>query len=136
MKITGSCHCGEISYAAELDPAKVGICHCTDCQKLSASAYRTIAVIPAADFSLLSGTPAEYVKTGDSGNRRIQAFCGTCGSGLYATNADGAPQMFNIRVGTCDQRADLTPRFECWTHSTLPWVDQLSNTKKFTGNPG
>ncbi len=40
MKITGECHCGAVAYEAEIDPVKVGICHCADCQALSASAYR------------------------------------------------------------------------------------------------
>ena len=64
MKITGECHCGSIAYEAEIDPAKVGICHCADCQTLSASAYRTVAIASAESFKLTknaggtSGTPA------------------------------------------------------------------------------
>ena len=40
MKIDGSCHCGAIRYEAEVDPGGVSICHCTDCQKLTGSAFR------------------------------------------------------------------------------------------------
>ena len=40
MKIEGGCHCGNITYRAEVDPNTVGICHCTDCQTLTGSAYR------------------------------------------------------------------------------------------------
>jgi hypothetical protein len=43
MKIDGRCHCGYITYQAEIDPEKVMICHCTDCQTLSGSAFRTVA---------------------------------------------------------------------------------------------
>ena len=35
MKVTGSCHCGQITYEAEVDPETVRVCHCTDCQKLT-----------------------------------------------------------------------------------------------------
>jgi hypothetical protein len=45
MKIDGACHCGRISYEAEIDPDDVTICHCTDCQTLSGSAFRI--VVPA-----------------------------------------------------------------------------------------
>ena len=41
MKIDGSCHCGFITYEAEIDPQKVGVCHCTDCQSLTGSAFTT-----------------------------------------------------------------------------------------------
>jgi hypothetical protein len=39
MKIDGGCHCGYITYEAEADPEKTTICHCTDCQRLSGSAF-------------------------------------------------------------------------------------------------
>ena len=34
MKVDGRCHCGSSPYEAEIDPEKVAICHCTDCQTL------------------------------------------------------------------------------------------------------
>ena len=40
MKITGACHCGAITIEGEADPEKVGICHCTDCQTGTGSAFR------------------------------------------------------------------------------------------------
>ena len=43
MKIEGACHCGYITYKAEMDPKHAGICHCADCQMLSGSAFRTLA---------------------------------------------------------------------------------------------
>lgn len=135
MKIDGACHCGDITYEAELDPNRVGICHCTDCQTLSASAFRTIAAVEGPSFKILTGTPREYVKTGDSGNRRVQAFCPNCGTGLYATNADGARPTYNVRVGTVRQRAQLAPRYEAWHGSAQPWFPDLPDTKKFTKSP-
>ena len=57
MKIDGGCHCGDITYEAEIDPETVGICHCTDCQALSASAFRTFVMAPEDDFRILSGDP-------------------------------------------------------------------------------
>ena len=49
MKIDGGCHCGYIAYEAEVDPEQTAICHCTDCQTLSGSSFRT--VVPAPDHS-------------------------------------------------------------------------------------
>ena len=80
MKIDGGCHCGSITYEAELDPEKVVICHCSDCQTLSGTAFRTVGIVPRADFKLLSGAPKDYVKTAESGRQRVQAFCPECGS--------------------------------------------------------
>ena len=135
MKISGECHCGEIAYEAELDLKKVGICHCSDCQSLSASAFRTLAVVAGDTFTLTRGTPKEYVKVGDSGNRRIQAFCANCGSGLYATDIGANPKAYNIRAGTVKMRRELVPQFECWRQSALPWLPENRHTKKFDQSP-
>ncbi len=126
MKINGSCHCGTITYEAELDPNKVGICHCSDCQSLSASAFRTIGVVDAGKFTLLTGEPTIYVKTGSSGNPREQAFCNQCGSAIYAAAAGPAPKVHNIRMGTVEQRGELPPQFEKWTQSAQDWMPAIN----------
>ncbi len=130
MKIDGSCHCGAITYAAELASEAVGICHCTDCQALSASAFRTIGVVRAGDFRLLTGAPKIYIKTGDSGNKREQAFCGNCGSGIYAASVEDDPKIHNIRMGTVRQRAQFSPQFQVWCRSAQPWLPAIDTPKK------
>jgi hypothetical protein len=129
MKVDGSCHCGAVTYEAELDPKAVGICHCTDCQTLSASAFRTIGVVQPDDFRLLSGTPKTYVKTGDSGNKREQAFCENCGSAIYASSVGDDPKAYNIRMGTVRQRDQLPPMFQVWCQSALSWLPAIDTPK-------
>ena len=63
MHVDGSCHCGSIRFEAEIDPKRVGICHCTDCQTFSGSAFRIGVMVPGDAFRLLDGTPAIYEKT-------------------------------------------------------------------------
>lgn len=128
MKITGSCHCGAISYEAEADPSAVTVCHCTDCQKLSGSAFRV--VIPAKREDLkLRGEPKTYVKTAESGRRRVQAFCGNCGTPIYSAEVT-KPRVFNLRVGTADQRADLPPKLQLWCRSALGWATRLETAAR------
>lgn len=131
MRITGECHCGELAFEAELDPEKVGICHCTDCQVTSASAFRTIAMVDAAGFRLTRGKPKTYVKTADSGNQRALTFCGTCGTALYSATTDPEPAVFNLRAGIIDQRQDLPPRYEIWCRSALPWLGPVAGTVRY-----
>lgn len=130
MKVDGECHCGDIAFEAEVDLASVGICHCKDCQVLSASVFRTIAIVPADLFRLIKGQPKEYIKISQSGNKRVQAFCANCGSGLYATDAD-KPKAYNIRVGATDQRHELIPKFEVWCQSALSWLPENGDTIKY-----
>jgi hypothetical protein len=62
MKIDGGCHCGRVTYEAEIDPDKTAICHCTDCQTLSGSAFRTVVFTRVGTFKLRSGELKIYVK--------------------------------------------------------------------------
>lgn len=124
MKVEGQCHCGQISFAAEIDPDSVGICHCTDCQTLSGSAYRVTVHTPAAEFALLTGTPRIYIKIAESGNKRAHAFCPNCGTPIYATDPH-QPRTYGIRVGTLKQRNELPPGRQIWCRSALGWAADL-----------
>lgn len=121
MKITGGCHCGAITYEAEIDPSTVAICHCTDCQTLSGSAFRVVVPAKREAVKLLTGEPRTYVKTGESGRKRAQTFCATCGTPIYSADVTN-PQMFTIRVGTAQQRANLPPKLQLWCRSALDWT--------------
>ena len=129
MKIDGACHCGEIRYEADVDPEKVALCNCTDCQTLSGSAFRVNVFVDDANLRFLSGEAVEYVKTGESGNKRVQAFCRSCGTGLYATSAGEGPRVYGLRVGTIRQRDQLVPRRQAWLRSRLQWLSKY--TSKF-----
>ncbi|MEX2650084.1 MAG: GFA family protein [Alphaproteobacteria bacterium] len=130
MKIDGSCHCGAIAYEAEIDPAEVYICHCTDCQTLSGSAFRTVVPTGPGKFKLLSGPLTTYVKTAESGNRRAQAFCPTCGTSIYSAPVGAGENTVVIRVGTIRQRDRLTPTKQYWFRSAQPWVTALGSVDK------
>jgi hypothetical protein len=119
MKIDGHCHCGRITFEAEVDPTAITICHCTDCQTLTGTAFRANVRAQAADFVLRSGTPKSYVKTAESGNKRRHAFCGDCGTPIYACAVDN-PQTYALRVCTITQRAAFSPRGR--SGSVLRWI--------------
>jgi hypothetical protein len=125
MKIDGGCHCGYITYEAEADPERVNICHCTDCQKLSGSAFRTGIRVASDSFRMISGEPTIYVKTAESGRKRAQAFCPRCGSPIYASRVGNAPTVYNIRLGTVRQRDQFVPKAQFWSRSQLHWLPSL-----------
>jgi hypothetical protein len=132
MRIDGSCHCGTITFTAEADPDKVSVCHCTDCQSSTGSAFRTNIPVPGPDFRLLSGEPTIYVKTtADSGNPRAQAFCPKCGSPIYSTTpGDGPKPSYMVRVGILRQRDQLRPKVQNWCRSAQPWVAELAGVRR------
>jgi hypothetical protein len=129
MKVDGQCHCGQIRYEAEIDADKVNVCHCTDCQILTGTAYRVSAPASAASLVFLAGVPKIYVKTADSGNKRAQAFCPNCGTPIYSADAQN-PQSYAMRVGTMSQRAVLPPKRQIWCSSALAWTSDIRGLRR------
>jgi hypothetical protein len=129
MKVDGACHCGRISFEAEIDSTVVVLCHCTDCQSLSGSPYRAV-VVARSERVALRGGPKVYVKTAESGNRLAQAFCPGCGSPIYGADPE-KPAVFNIRLGAIRQRRELgPPSRQIWCDSALPWAMDLASVPR------
>lgn len=132
MRIDGQCHCGHVTYEAEIDPDDVSICHCTDCQQLTGSAYRVTASTPRTSFRLTRAEPKLYVKIAENGRRRLQFFCPECGSPIYTTGTGEDAEEIGIRLGTINQRRELAPRSQIWCSSALPWIGDVG---KLPGRP-
>lgn len=127
MKIDGGCHCGALTFEAEVDPAQAAVCHCTDCQKMSGTAFRTVIRADEDNFTMLSGDPKIYIKTAESGAKRAMAFCENCGTQIYGTSVGDGPKIYGIRAGTVTQSAQLVPQHQIWTRSAQPWLGQLED---------
>ena len=127
MKVDGACQCGFITYETEIDPDSVRICHCTECQTFSGSAFRIATSVAEEDFKLLSGKPKIHIKTAESGNLREQVFCPECGTHIYATSIGDGPRNFGIRIATLHQRNELTPTRQIRYRSAQPWVKDIGS---------
>ena len=131
MKIDGGCSCGAIKIEGEADPEKTQICHCTDCQTSTGTAFRVSIPVAGTTFKM-TGQPNYYLKTtADSGKPRLQAFCGSCASPIYSTTAgEGVQPSYTVRVGILRQRDQLVPRRQNWFRSARSWVLKLDAVPK------
>jgi len=132
LKVDGGCHCGKISYAAEVNPDKVVICHCTDCQTISGAPYRANVPALVETFSM-AGEPNIYVKVGSSGARIATAFCGECGSPIYY-RTNRRPDVIDLYAGTLSDPSALVP--QCHVHAVeqLPWFEVLDDLPRYPGS--
>jgi len=125
MRIDGRCHCGQIAFEGEANPESVTICHCTDCQRLTGSAFRVFLHADSAHFAILSGRPKGYVKIAESGNRRRHTFCSDCGTPIFSCASEN-PSHYSLRIGTLSQRNTFEPQRQIWRRSALDWVNNIA----------
>ncbi len=104
MEVGGGCHCGAIRYRGTVDPEQVSICHCTDCQRLTGSAYRVTVLTPGDQIRITAGRPKAYVAA-DNGDRSVQHFSGNCGSPLFFSSETDPQLEWGLRWGSINQRA-------------------------------
>ena len=134
IEISGGCHCGHVRYTALVDTQKTRICHCQDCQILSGSAFRVNLPVSGDNFHLLIGELTLYYKNAASGARRAQCFCPLCGTQIYATSDEAEPSVYNLRVGTVDQRELLAPKRQQWKSSAVNWLNEIEDIKCYQFN--
>ena len=135
MDVDGACLCGHVAYRATVDPELCAVCHCTDCQTHSASAYGVVVHIVDDSFELLRGEMKTYVKTADSGTKRALTFCPECGTRIYAKTVGEGTSFWGLRIGTIRQRHDLRPRLQVFRRSALAWTEDLTELPGFDAMP-
>ena len=133
-QIAGGCLCGKVRYSASGDPAFAGVCHCTDCQKFTGSAFAAVVGVPKAALTV-QGELATYSKTGDTGKSTYRRFCPQCGSSVM-DEADALPDIVMVGVGTLDDASWVKPGMQIYCDSAQPWVHLGGNMQSFPKMPG
>jgi hypothetical protein len=88
----GTCRCGRVQFRIAAPPIITMACHCTGCQRMSASAFSLSAAIPGDGFSVSRGEP---VIGGLHGELR-HFFCAYCMSWLFTRIPGDA--FVNVRI--------------------------------------
>ena len=113
--ISGGCQCGAVRYSLKAPPLVFYLCHCTDCQKQSSSAFGESVRVRTVDVEV-SGDIALYTGTADSGRGKYCQFCPSCGTRLFHGRTPNA-EAFNIKGGSLDDARWLKPSGHIWTRS-------------------
>jgi hypothetical protein len=133
MELSGGCLCGKVRYSANADPIFVGVCHCTNCQKGSGSAFNAVIAMPKPAVSL-TGTVSTYEGRGDTGNATYKSFCPECGSPV-AEEAAIMADVVMIPIGTLDDPSAVNPAMQIYCDSAQPWA-LLGDLRRFAKMPG
>lgn len=114
---TGKCRCGQVQFEVNSEPLITMACHCTGCQRMTASAFSLSALHPSNGFKVTLGEP---VIGGLHGATR-HYFCAHCMSWLF-TRPEGMDDFVNVRATMMDDAQSFSPFIETYTDEKLPWA--------------
>jgi hypothetical protein len=134
-KLTGGCQCGKIRYEITGTPKALVVCHCTDCQRQSGSAFGMTLPVNEADFRMTKGEVKTYASTSAAGRGKLGAFCPDCGTRIYH-KPEWRKGTVSVKPGTLDDTSWLKPETHLWTSSKQGWVAIPEGVKTFDRQPG
>src|SRR3954452_80181 len=134
-KLDGRCLCGAVTYSCEAEPIVTAVCHCSECQRQTGTAFSIVVGVPAdalvVDGELSSITTAAEASGGETERR----FCGKCGSPIVSVSP-GTPGVVYLKAGTLDDTSWLEPQAEVWGRSAQPWVGEVGGRPRIATVPG
>jgi hypothetical protein len=133
----GGCQCGSLRYEIREPPQLVYTCHCTECQRLTGSAFSMALVTDTEAFSLVGPTPRPLQRKADSERTVTRWVCPDCGTWIWSgPRSDAATRdALRVRAGTLDDTSWLRPTVHFWTRSTQRWVELPKDDQTFETQP-
>ena len=119
--LEGGCSCGRVRYRLREDPIAFYVCHCTDCQRESGSAFGLSMVVRTEALERLTGEVRLVVVDKPGGRQSRTARCAECFTRLWSEPAK-FPQVRTLRPGTLDDTRAYEPFGNMWTRSAQRWV--------------
>ena len=124
-----------MTYSVDAQPVWQGVCHCSDCQRQTATAFSTIVGVPISALTLEGGSLASF-KTPSEGYESTteRRFCSGCGSPIFST-IEALPEIAWLKAGTIDDASWFEPVAEIWTRSAQPWAPHFENVRQYERIP-
>lgn len=117
LPLNGACRCGRVKIRISAPPLLTMACHCTGCQRMSASAYSLSAAIPSEGFAVIEGTPVVAGASAEAGHH----FCPDCMTWMF-TRPAGMDFFVNVRPTMLDDAGWFRPFIETYTSEKLAFA--------------
>lgn len=125
-----------MTYGVDAEPVWQGVCHCSNCQRQTATAFSTIVGVPSAALTVEGNSLASF-ETASEGyeSTTTRHFCSACGSPLFST-IEAMPDLTFLKAGTIDDISWFEPTAEIWTRSAQPWAPHFEGVERYDSVPG
>jgi len=127
--LAGKCFCGAVRYAVADAFRYAANCHCSNCRRVTGSAFKPFAGIERAKLSVTEGADKLMIFGDVNGH---DAHCKSCGSLLYSVVRDGA--FVHVAMGTLTNDPGIRPTAHIFVGSKAPWftiTDDLPQYEEF-----
>lgn len=112
-----------------------GVCHCTECQRQSGTAFSVFVAIPREALAIEGETGSYTAKGEEHETDNERRFCLACGSPIVSY-VEIVPDLAIIKAGTLDDASWVTPAIEIWSRSAQPWVPHFEGAARMQRGPG
>ena len=126
-EISGHCLCGSITYKIDAAPVVQAVCHCTNCQRQTGTAYSVVIGVPRTALTIEGDTLSSFETEGEAhGTMTERQFCSACGSPIVSL-VGAIPELAFVKAGTLDDMSWVEPSVEVWCRSAQPWTPHFDN---------
>jgi hypothetical protein len=127
------CCCGSLRAEAKGEPSLVAVCHCTECQRRTGSAFGVGAYFPT-DQVHTEGPSKAYTRGSDSGRKIELHFCPNCGTSVF-WYVEFLGDHVGIAFGAFAKPLP-SPTLSVWETTRHPWVSFGHELDDFRRQPG
>lgn len=128
--IKGSCCCGAVQFEIRENPGMMGMCHCSRCRKVGASA---LAFVRSDTFSITTGLDKISTFKAEPPYKYNRCFCSVCGTALGEVLSD--LDAFPINANCIDGDIKLEIKFHEFVSEKPSWLKIADNAKQFGEHP-
>jgi hypothetical protein len=127
--LAGMCLCGAVHYAVADEFVYAANCHCSNCRRVTGSAFKPFAGIESDKLAITEGSDNLLIFGETRGH---DAHCKTCGALLYSLVRDGA--FVHVTMGTLVDDPTIRPTCHIFVGSKAPWDIIADDLPQFEGH--
>ena len=123
-----------MKYEIAGDPIMSAACHCTQCQKVTGTAYSLNIGVPSDQFNITGDALTTYLDKGDSGEDLRRYFL----QSVWLTSVYRSQLYTGVTIvtaGTLNDTAVFKPSVNIYCDSKMEWLKHRHKTVDFAQMP-
>ena len=132
-EVTGSCLCGNVTYAVSGNAGVFQYCHCSRCRKFTGSAFASNLIVSPDQFRWITGSDSVGRFEHPDAKYFATSFCRQCGSSLPWLGKTGKAVV--VPAGALDTDPGIRPSQNIFCASRAVWYEAPGSLPEFDELP-